>query len=124
MSIIRLINKFGLIYFFFNIQKKLGFIKELPPELVKAFKSTLDVAKSADLILNVSSFGDDYLAEHDITDGFLNELGATENRIIVINKCDLKNFEGINLLNALEISAKTGQGIDELLHKIYDNLFN
>ena len=101
-----------------------GFIKELPPELVKAFRSTLDVAKSADLILNVSSFGDDYLSEHDITDGFLNELGATENRINVINKCDLKNFDGINLLNALEISAKSGQGIDELLHKIYDNLFN
>lgn len=34
MSIIRLINKFGLIYFFFNIQKKLGFIKELPINLL------------------------------------------------------------------------------------------
>ena len=100
-----------------------GFIKDLPPQLLRAFRSTLDVAKSADLIVNVSAYDDDYLLQHDITDGVLNDMKATDNRINVINKKDLKNDTSDNMLHAIEISATTGEGLDRLLITVYENLF-
>ena len=104
-----------------------GLIKDLPPTLMKAFRSTLDVAVSADLIIVVSSIADDYVSQRRITDEVLNDLKATDNRIYIINKCDTGN-EPIHETAAIlpteyKISAKTGYGLDKLLKAVYNNLF-
>ena len=99
-----------------------GFIKDLPPTLIKAFKSTLDVVRSADLIINVSAYDGDYLRQLDVTDSVIDELGATDKRIKVINKKDLRG-DSDNILNAIEISAWSGEGVEELLKTIYLELF-
>ena len=100
-----------------------GLIKDLPPTLMKAFRSTLDVAVSADLILVVSSAEDDYILQREITDNVLNELSATENRLYVLNKCDVLHDLPTALPSEYKISAKSGQGIEELLNAIYKNIF-
>ena len=102
-----------------------GFIKELPPQLLKAFKSTLDVVKKADLILIVSATDGDHLRQNDITDSILDELKATDNRIKVLNKCDLlKDSDELYRDEKVLISARTGNGVETLLKIVYKNLFN
>ena len=100
-----------------------GFIRKLPHTLVNAFKSTLEEATLADILLIVSDGSSkDMLKQHDTVEEVLNELGATEQkRIEVINKCDaadpMPSFPG-----AVMVSAKTGEGLDELLAKIASEL--
>ena len=103
-----------------------GLVRRLPHHLVDAFKSTLEQAASADVILNVCDASSDEAQLHlEVTRELLESLGAKESPIIsVLNKCDLVN--GINdtvmIGNAIRISAKDGQGIEELLNAIDDNL--
>ena len=102
-----------------------GFIKELPSQLIKAFKSTLDVVKKADLILIVSAANDDYIRQNDVTSSILDELKATDNRITVLNKCDLLPDSDETIFEEKSlISARTGKGLLELLQAVYKNLFN
>ena len=92
-----------------------GFIRKLPHTLVSAFRSTLDEAALADVLVIVSDGASpDMLKQHDTVEQVLEELGATEQkRIEVINKCDeadpMPAFPG-----AILISAKTGMGLGEL----------
>ena len=92
-----------------------GFIRKLPHTLVNAFRSTLEEAALADVLVIVSDGASpDMLAQHDTVEQVLEELGATgQKRIEVINKCDEADpapaFPG-----AILISAKTGEGLDEL----------
>ena len=60
-----------------------------------------------------------------VTNKVLDEVHATQNRIVVMNKCDLLNGREIeeNERQVL-ISAKTGKGIEKLKNMIYDNLYN
>lgn len=102
-----------------------GFIKDLPPELMKAFKSTLDVVNKADLILIVSAADGDHLKQTEITESILDELKATDKRIKVLNKCDLlKDNDDILIADNVLISAKEGKGIENLLKIVYKTLFN
>jgi len=99
-----------------------GFIRKLPHELVESFKSTLEEVVYADVIMYVvdisSSEADDQIK---VVDGLLKELGADKKPIIyVLNKVDLKKSDqrpmiDIKSHNVYEISAVTGQGLDELL---------
>ena len=92
-----------------------GFIRKLPHTLIDAFRSTLEEAALADVLVIVSDGASpDMAAQHDTVEQVLEELGATgQKRIEVINKCDEADpapaFPG-----ALLISAKTGEGLEEL----------
>lgn len=101
-----------------------GFIRKLPHHLINAFRSTLEEAKYADIILHVvdSSNLDAYKQMHIVYDT-LTELGIKDKPIItVFNKQDnieteqtLKDFKSDH---TIKISAKTGKGIDKLLELI------
>ena len=98
-----------------------GFIRRLPHKLVEAFKSTLDEAVSANVILNICDASSDECSEHyRVTNELLEELGCSDKPIItVLNKCDLANDVSIPLVgNSVRVSAKTGEGLGELLEKI------
>lgn len=106
-----------------------GFIRKLPHHLVKAFRSTLDEAVYADILMIVIDAHDDEArAQLDVTESLLAELGAAgKPTIYVYNKCDLgissdlpsyiANNEDPNRV-VCAISAKSGEGIDTLLDKI------
>lgn len=103
-----------------------GFVRRLPHHLVEAFKSTLEEAAKADIILNVCDVSSDEAQLHlSVTTELLKELGCGDTPIIpVLNKCDLedKTVGELNLGNSVRISARTGEGIDKLLSAIEENL--
>ena len=96
-----------------------GFIRKLPHALVSAFRSTLDEAALADVLVIVSDGASpDMLKQHETVEQVLWELGATEQpRIEVINKCDLGAAVPA-LPGAVMVSAKTGEGLEELRGRI------
>lgn len=103
-----------------------GFISRLPHSLVESFKSTLEEVVYADLILNVCDASD---PEHEqqikVTLDTINELGAGDKPVLtVFNKCDITgNLHFFSLdRNTVQISARTGAGLDNLLNKIADML--
>ena len=98
-----------------------GFIRRLPHKLVEAFKSTLDEAVDADVILNICDASSEECAEHfRVTNELLSELGCQDKPIItVLNKSDIASPDNIPLIsNAVRISALSGKGTDELLERI------
>ena len=99
-----------------------GFIRRLPHNLVEAFKSTLEEAVCAKVILNVCDASDPECAEHlEVTNELLDELGCSGKPTIpVFNKCDLAeaNVYLFNEPNAVRISALEKTGLDELLDAI------
>ncbi len=67
-----------------------GFISKLPHELVESFSATLEEVKSADLVLHVVDVADDFCQKNiEVTNKILDEIGATDKRIVILNKCDL-----------------------------------
>ncbi|MBQ7652848.1 MAG: GTPase HflX [Clostridia bacterium] len=105
-----------------------GFIKRLPHEFIRAFKSTLDEARYADLLLVVVDVtSPKLLDEYDVVCGVLKDVGADGiPRIVVYNKCDGFDYGKVLLpqvMGSVYISAKTGEGVDELKKKIKEILF-
>ena len=102
-----------------------GFIRKLPHHLVEAFKATLEELSYADLLLHViDTSNPEWREQAEVVEKLICELGAEQTpRIDVFNKIDrcpseiLPHGEDI-----VSISAKTGQGLDELLGKIGDRL--
>ena len=103
-----------------------GLVRRLPHKLVEAFKSTLEEAKNADLILNVCDASSDECSEHlEVTANLLRELECEQTPVIsVMNKCDLVPdiYDLPTLGRAVMISALNGDGIDELLSAIEEAL--
>lgn len=101
-----------------------GLIRRLPHHLVEAFKSTLEEAASADIIIHVCDAADPEAAEKaDVTLKTLADLGAAEIPVVtVLNKCDLLNEHIPEDSTTVKISAKNNQGIDRLLQVIAANL--
>lgn len=104
-----------------------GFINELPHALLNAFKSTLEEAATADLLLNVCDASDPNVANHiEVTEQTLAELNTYAPILRVYNKCD--KLDGGEKLSAVAsdyvstvfISAQTGKNIDVLQDKIAD----
>lgn len=98
-----------------------GFISRLPHFLVEAFKSTLEEASSADLILTVCDISDDNCEKQlEVTEKILADLGAGNTpRVIAYNKCDrviLGDF--VFGKGSVPICALTGEGMSELLEEI------
>ena len=107
-----------------------GFIADLPTDLIAAFRATLEEVTKADIILHVRDIAsDDHIAQAQDVMAVLNDLGvdAIETPIIEVwNKIDLiKNSSEIENISTLgqveinvEISAVTGQGVENLLEEI------
>lgn len=99
-----------------------GLVRRLPHQLVDAFRSTLEEAANATVILNICDASDECCTEHlNVTMNLLAALGCADKPIIsVLNKCDLCG--GSFVLPAqgefVMISAKTGEGLGNLLAKI------
>jgi GTP-binding protein HflX len=110
----------------------IGFIKDLPPELLNAFASTLSEAVEADLLLHVVDGSDPNFSKHTrVVEEILEHLGvASTPRITVFNKADRlsgaqKGKIDRHLVDQPHfwVSAEKGEGIEKLLEKI-DQLLN
>lgn len=103
-----------------------GLIRRLPHKLVEAFKSTLEVAAEATVILNVCDASDEHANEHlEVTKRLLNELGCQGKPVIsVMNKCDLVGdiYSMPTFGKTVMISALKEKGFDELLKAIEKEL--
>ena len=103
-----------------------GFIRKLPHHLVKAFRSTLDEVKYADMLLVVSDINDPEVKEHiEVTREVIADLDSSDKPIVyVYNKCDAGegNSTGRISDDSVAISALTGKGISDLLVAIEEEL--
>jgi GTP-binding protein HflX len=108
-----------------------GFISKLPHELVEAFKATLEETVLADLILQIVDGSQSErmrLESIAAADSVLDEIGAGEKpRLLVLNKVDLLDGEqrrerALRHRDAVLVSARTGEGLDELQTRIADSI--
>ena len=98
-----------------------GFIRKLPHQLVQAFRSTLEEALFADLLVVVSDLSSpNYAQQRSTVFEVLNELGAGDKPVIeALNKADRVNVTGmIEPADAILISAKQGRGLEALKAEI------
>ncbi|MCH9031488.1 MAG: GTPase HflX [candidate division Zixibacteria bacterium] len=97
-----------------------GFIRKLPHELVESFKSTLEEVSQADLLIHVIDCSDENYPDKVFqTEKILSEIGANAPVIRAFNKIDLNpdflpNPEKSDSSKTVLLSAKSGQGVDEL----------
>ncbi|MCM1334673.1 MAG: GTPase HflX [Bacteroides sp.] len=105
-----------------------GFIRRLPHHLVEAFKSTLEEAVSADILLHVSDLSDPEAEEKTRTaETLLAELQRESGvepipTVHALNKADLVGYTIPEDDTTIKISAKTGEGLDRLLALLAKNL--
>lgn len=107
----------------FLLSDTVGFVSNLPHSLIKAFRSTLDEARYADLLLIVLDASDSHMDEQkQVTEDTLRELDCIDiPRIYVMNKCDrLDIYPGNEKRDddVVYISAKTGLHMEDLLDRI------
>ena len=103
------------------ISDTVGFIRKLPHQLIDAFKATLEELEYADLLLHVIDISNpEWIAQAEVVDQLIHDLGAEGIPCIrVYNKSDL--FYGDirpHGERTVNLSAKTGEGLDELLRAI------
>lgn len=111
----------------FLLSDTVGFIHKLPHGLVKAFRSTLEEVKNADLLLHIVDFSDeDYKKHMQVTLDTLEEIEAADiPRITVYNKADKMEMEIPKVRdNAIYMSAKNGVGLQELLRLIEEKVYS
>ena len=109
------------------ISDTLGFIQNLPPQLIAAFRATLEELEAADLLLHVVDAAHPRAAEQlEAVKAVLNELGVADKpTLLVLNKCDLLP-DGLDLAAALGVadeeavvvSARTGFGTGALRARV------
>ncbi|MBI2902325.1 MAG: GTPase HflX [Candidatus Methylomirabilis oxyfera] len=109
--------------FVFLLSDTVGFIRRLPPQLVAAFKATLEELDEADLLLHLIDASHPLMMEQKLTvDTILGELGLSGKPIVeVFNKVDLlaRGAEqafarGSSVMPRMAVSARTGYGLDRL----------
>lgn len=107
----------------FLLYDTVGFVSNLPHDLIEAFKSTLKAASYADLLIQViDGSSNNHLLHEKVTLETLKQINADKiDMINVYNKCDLIKDKNIN--NGLYISCTENTGIDELLEKIDNALY-
>ncbi len=111
----------------FLLSDTVGFISNLPHNLVKAFRSTLEEVREADLLIQVIDYSDENYMEHiRVTEDTLRELDAAKIPMIyVFNKADLcgmGTFATVQGDDRLYMSARSQSGIDTLLTLITGKL--
>lgn len=117
--------------FYFLLSDTVGFIRKLPVELVAAFKATLQEVQEADIVLHIIDMSSEtYEREVAAVEDILREMEIKKEKVInVFNKIDL--LENKNELlarnrkreDSVFISAKTGEGVEDLLWLINEKLF-
>jgi GTPase len=106
------------------VSDTIGFIEGLPPELIKAFTSTLSEAVNADVLLHVADASDHECARKmAVVEGVLATLGAHAPRMLVLNKADLLNAKQKREVNAafhahVLVSAIKKEGLEKLKEEI------
>lgn len=111
----------------FLLSDTVGFISNLPHNLVKAFRSTLEEVREADLLIQVIDYSDEnYREQIKVTEDTLKELDAANIPMIyVYNKADLcgmGEFATVQGSDKLYMSARSRNGIDTLLTLITGKL--
>ena len=111
----------------FFLTDTVGFIDKLPHGLIKAFRSTLDEVKYADLLVEVVDFSDEHYRQHmDVTAETIKELGAGDiPRIVVYNKADKCAMERLPRVREGQIymAAASGCGLEELAALIKEAVY-
>lgn len=113
----------------FLLSDTVGFIHKLPHGLVKAFRSTLEEVKNADLLLHVVDYSDEHFKQQmQVTEETLRELGAAEIPVIYIfNKAEKKEkveeLPRVQGENKIYMSAKSGAGLKELTNLILERVY-
>jgi GTP-binding protein HflX len=109
----------------FTLTDTVGFVRHLPHQLVDAFRSTLEEVADADLILHVVDGSDaDPRSQLAAVREVLAEIGAGDvPELVVINKADCADLTEVACLRLTEsqsvvVSARTGDGMDELLAEV------
>jgi len=108
------------------IADTVGFVSNLPHELVESFRSTLQETREATVLLHIIDAADPLReARRDQVEEVLTEIGADVPQILVLNKIDLLNQEERRILfdeflgeDIVAVSAVSGEGIDALLERI------
>ncbi len=101
-----------------------GFIRELPAELMTAFKATLDELTEAVLFLHILDASDPIVDERKkAVEKILSEMNLTDTpTVIVLNKCDKADPEKVEALvneySAVPVSATEGRGLSDLLERV------
>jgi GTP-binding protein HflX len=115
----------------YTIADTVGFVRNLPHQLVEAFRSTLEEVAESDVILHVvDGAHPDPAAQLATVRDVIGDVGARElPELIAVNKSDLLGDDARLLLrglvpDAVFVSAKTGEGIDELQRRIAELLPN
>ncbi len=105
-----------------------GFISDLPTQLIESFKATLDELRSADLLVHVVDIADeDYRFKVDQVEELLSELSLSHLPILRVNnksdKAGIKNFAELSkpVDGEIWVSAENNEGLDELVDSI--NIF-
>lgn len=111
----------------FLLTDTVGFIHKLPTDLVKAFRSTLEEVKYADLLIHVVDASDeDHKNQMEVTQKTLREIGAGNiPQIVVYNKADLIGMEDLPKVGEHRIfmAASKDKGIEELAGMIRETLY-
>lgn len=110
----------------YTLTDTVGFVRNLPTQLVEAFRSTLEEVEEADLIVHViDAAHPDPVGQVEAVHAVFEQMDGVEDieEIIVLNKADLATAEQIALTrtyfpDAVPVSAFTGFGIDELRRRI------
>jgi len=108
----------------------IGFIRDLPPKLVKSFSSTLEDSIESELLLHVIDASDSFIDERiSIVNHILDEIWAKQKRIMVFNKIDLLDNTQLAELKKhfpdkgnVRVSVKDGVNLEEIKTAIIENL--
>lgn len=108
----------------FLLYDTVGFVGDLPHNLVKAFRSTLEEVCDADLLVHIIDISNpNYKNQIDVTNETLSQIGADSIPMIyVYNKIDLIDLDKLDN-NKILISAKRDIGIDRLIESICEKVF-
>ncbi|MEG2348489.1 MAG: GTPase HflX [Clostridia bacterium] len=110
----------------FLLSDTVGFVSDLPHTLVKAFRSTLEEIKYADLLIQVIDYSDaDFTNQIETTKATLKEIGSDQIPMLYVFNKSEKMLDYIPFIDGDEIymSAKLGKGIDELIKMVSDKIY-
>ena len=108
---------------YIRLADTVGFITDLPSELINAFKATLEELQEASVLVHVIDASNaDWPRQRTSVETILQDLSLTQPRITVFNKIDAAEVNQIDVSDAIGVSARVGTGLAELRKKIQEML--